>query len=46
MDIRTKLVFTLVAVALTAMLVLGLIANGTAEHRFRSGSRRSTFPSC
>lgn len=38
MDIRTKLVFTLVAVALVAMLVFGLIANGTAEHRFREGT--------
>jgi len=37
-DIRTKLVFTLVAVALTAMLVFGLIANGTAEHRFREST--------
>lgn len=35
MDIRTKLVFTLVAVSLTAMLVFGVIANGTAEDRFR-----------
>jgi len=34
-DIRTKLVFTLVAVALTAMLVFGVIANQTAEDQFR-----------
>jgi PAS domain S-box-containing protein len=34
-DIRTKLVFTLVAVAMTAMLVFGVIANRTAERQFR-----------
>lgn len=35
MDIRTQLVFTLVAVALTAMLAFGFIANQTAEDQFR-----------